>query len=130
MATLQEIAASPLAIVCHDAGSANLIVHWVNKYQGDIIVCMEGPARVIWRSKFPEAELLPIENVLNGAKTLLSGTGWGDLEYFARDEAKKKGLGVVSLGSKMIDPPIVKRALQIVELAVTTNLLNKNWKKK
>ena len=47
----------------------------------------------------------------------------------AFDEAKKKGLGVVSLGSKMIDPPVVKRALQTVELAVTTNLLNKNWKK-
>ncbi len=32
-------------------------------------------------------------------------------------EAKKKGLGVVSLGSKMIDPPVVKRAERILELA-------------
>ena len=31
-------------------------------------------------------------------------------------EAEKKGLGVVSLGSKMIDPPVVKRALKIMEL--------------
>ncbi len=31
-------------------------------------------------------------------------------------EAKKKGLGVVSLGSKMIDPPVVKRAERILEL--------------
>ena len=29
-------------------------------------------------------------------------------------EAEKKGLGVVSLGSKMIDPPVVKRALKII----------------
>ncbi len=28
----------------------------------------------------------------------------------AFEEAEKKGLGVVSLGSKMIDPPVVKRA--------------------
>lgn len=32
-------------------------------------------------------------------------------------EAEAKGLGVVSLGSKMIDPPVVKRALRIVKLA-------------
>lgn len=31
--------------------------------------------------------------------------------------AEEKGLGVVAVGSKMIDPPVVKRALRIVELA-------------
>lgn len=30
--------------------------------------------------------------------------------------AEEKGLGVVSLGSKMIDPPVVKRAIQILKL--------------
>jgi citrate lyase subunit beta/citryl-CoA lyase len=35
----------------------------------------------------------------------------------AFEEAKKKGLGVVSVGSKMIDPPVVKRAMKIIELA-------------
>lgn len=32
-------------------------------------------------------------------------------------EATEKGLGVVSIGSKMIDPPVVKRALRVIELA-------------
>jgi citrate lyase subunit beta/citryl-CoA lyase len=32
-------------------------------------------------------------------------------------EAKAKGLGVTTLGSKMIDPPVVKRAEQTLELA-------------
>jgi citrate lyase subunit beta/citryl-CoA lyase len=32
-------------------------------------------------------------------------------------EAEARGLGVVSLGSKMIDPPVVKRALRVVEEA-------------
>jgi citrate lyase subunit beta/citryl-CoA lyase len=41
----------------------------------------------------------------------------------AFEEAERKGLGVVSLGSKMIDPPVVKRALRIVRLANVTNLL-------
>ena len=32
----------------------------------------------------------------------------------AFEEAQSKGLGVVSLGSKMIDPPVVQRALKLV----------------
>ncbi|MEA3495115.1 MAG: aldolase/citrate lyase family protein [Bacteroidota bacterium] len=46
----------------------------------------------------------------------------------AFDEAQKKGLAAVSLGSKMIDPPVVKRALKIINIAITTSLLKKNWK--
>ncbi len=46
----------------------------------------------------------------------------------AFDEADKKGLGVVSLGSKMIDPPVVKRALHTIDLAIASNLLNPDWK--
>jgi citrate lyase subunit beta/citryl-CoA lyase len=35
----------------------------------------------------------------------------------AFEDAERRGLGVVSLGSKMIDPPVVKRAQRIVRLA-------------
>lgn len=35
----------------------------------------------------------------------------------AFDEAQAKGLAVVSLGAKMIDPPVVQRALKLVERA-------------
>lgn len=48
----------------------------------------------------------------------------------AFEEAEKKGLGVVSLGSKMIDPPVVKRAIRTIDLAILNNRLGKNWKKK
>ncbi len=47
----------------------------------------------------------------------------------AFDEAKSKGLGVVSLGSKMIDAPVVKRAERTVKLAIDYGLLKKDWKK-
>ena len=46
----------------------------------------------------------------------------------AFDDAEQEGLGVVSLGSKMIDPPVVKRALHTVELAIAVNKLSENWK--
>lgn len=49
--------------------------------------------------------------------------------YLAFREAEKKGLGVVSLGSKMIDPPVVKRALTTITLAVNTGKLEKDWEK-
>ena len=32
-------------------------------------------------------------------------------------EAEAKGLGVVALGTKMIDPPVVKRAQKTLDLA-------------
>ena len=48
----------------------------------------------------------------------------------AFDEAEAKGLGVVSLGSKMIDPPVVKRAQNTINLAMATDLVPKNWKRK
>lgn len=64
-------------------------------------------------------------------------------EYFAPDaqeidkamkivnaffEATEKGLGVVSLGTKMIDPPVVKRAQKTIDLAINTGKLAANWR--
>lgn len=42
-------------------------------------------------------------------------------------EATEKGLGVVSLGTKMIDPPVVKRAQKTIDLAISLGILSKNW---
>jgi len=38
-------------------------------------------------------------------------------------EAEEKGLGVVSIGSKMIDPPVVARARRTIDLAEKLNLI-------
>jgi citrate lyase subunit beta / citryl-CoA lyase len=46
----------------------------------------------------------------------------------AFEEASARGLGVVSLGSKMIDPPVVKRALHTVKLALATGVLTDDWR--
>lgn len=46
----------------------------------------------------------------------------------AIEEARKKGSGVVSLGSKMIDPPVVKRAERILKLAIQNKQIPANWK--
>lgn len=46
----------------------------------------------------------------------------------AFEEAEKKGLAVVSLGSKMVDPPVVKRALKTIALSEKIGILNTNWR--
>jgi citrate lyase subunit beta/citryl-CoA lyase len=46
----------------------------------------------------------------------------------AFEAAAAKGLGVVSLGSKMIDPPVVKRAQHTVQLAIATGRLAAGWR--
>lgn len=46
----------------------------------------------------------------------------------AFEEAEKKGLGVVSLGSKMIDPPVVKRALRTIDIAMKDGIIPENWR--
>ncbi len=46
----------------------------------------------------------------------------------AFEDAEKKGLGVVSLGSKMIDAPVVKRAHKIVKLALLNRLIEEDWR--
>jgi citrate lyase subunit beta/citryl-CoA lyase len=47
----------------------------------------------------------------------------------AFEYAKSKGLGVVSIGSKMIDAPVVKRAEKTIDLALQNDLIDKNWRK-
>ena len=46
---------------------------------------------------------------------------------FASEDARKKGLSVVALESKMIDPPVVLRAQQTINLAIKLGLLTVNW---
>jgi len=61
---------------------------------------------------------LPAEKEIKKAKKIVK----------AFDEAKARGLSVVSLGSKMLDPPVVKRAENTILLAIKTGKLNENWK--
>jgi citrate lyase subunit beta/citryl-CoA lyase len=46
----------------------------------------------------------------------------------AFEEALKKGIGVVALGSKMIDAPVVVRAQKTISLAVKLGLIPEKWR--
>jgi citrate lyase subunit beta/citryl-CoA lyase len=47
----------------------------------------------------------------------------------AYDLARRERKGVVALGSKMIDAPIVKRALKVIHIAVASGKLKKQWRR-
>jgi citrate lyase subunit beta/citryl-CoA lyase len=47
----------------------------------------------------------------------------------AYEKSEKEGIGVVTVESKMIDPPVVRRALRIIEQAVRAGKLTKNRRK-
>ena len=46
----------------------------------------------------------------------------------AFDRATQEGLGIVSLGTKMIDMPVVKRAQQTIASAIALGKLSETWK--
>lgn len=86
---------TPLAVVCHDAGAANIILSWLAaKPQRDVRPVMEGPARRLWQARFPDWPVCDtIDRALDGAAALLSGTGWSSsLEHSARKEAREMGI--------------------------------------
>jgi citrate lyase subunit beta / citryl-CoA lyase len=45
----------------------------------------------------------------------------------AFETARQQGLGVVALGSKMIDPPVVARAQKTIDLAIRLGLVSAEW---
>lgn len=86
---------APTAVVCHDAGATNLMIRWLAGHvrNGDIRVCAEGPARDLWRAKHPGIAFRSLDDAMDGAASLLSGTGWAsDLEHRARTVARKFGI--------------------------------------
>lgn len=64
------------------------------------------------------AALAPDESEIEKAKRIVNA-------YFIAEE---KGLGAVALGSKMIDPPVVKRARRTIDMAIRAGKLAQDWR--
>mgnify|MGYP001285221232 CR=1 FL=1 len=90
----------PFAVICHDAGAANIILSWLDEMpQADFRAVMEGPAARLWRDHFGDTPTCPtVEQALDGAQALLSGTGWAsDLEHRSRIAARAIGIHSVAV---------------------------------
>ena len=85
----------PVAVVCHDAGAANLILAEMNAFPNvQCLPVMQGPAQALWLASNSAAiPILSLENALFQAASVLTGTSWAsDLEHQARLLARDKGL--------------------------------------
>jgi len=91
---------SPIAIVSHDAGAANLIVGWLKELDfstHDVRISLTGPAEKIFLDEFPFLTMMKLQDVIEASSILLSGTsGASSLEHKARDIANK--IGIQSVG--------------------------------
>ena len=89
---------SPVAVVCHDAGAASLVIGWLSNSVGlRLRAHMQGPALGLWLEAFPEHPVVSLEEALHGAEYLLSGTGWASLlEHKARVMARLLGIPVIA----------------------------------
>ena len=92
---------APIAVICHDAGATNHILSLlkVDGRIGSVQAVMSGPAKFLWQQAFPEVPLChSIEMALNGAKSVISGTGWGsNIEHDARRIATARGIYSVAI---------------------------------
>jgi len=91
--------ARPLAVVCHDAGAANIIFAGIRDAEGDIRVLARGPALPLAQASLPPGWLVAeLDMALEGASGLLSGTGWAsDIEHEARSAARRRGMHSIAV---------------------------------
>jgi hypothetical protein len=97
--TISKFLKPPFAVTCHDAGAANLIIGWLKKMPKiDFRAHIDGPALSLWQAAFPDSRIFSLNESLQGAVQLISGTGWASLhEHQARVKARELGIPIVAV---------------------------------
>lgn len=96
-----------MAVVCHDAGAANIIFAWMHAHAEAYSqaaqnwrLLAQGPAVKLWAERsVPLVRLCQnVEETLGGVAILLGGTGWAsDLEHEARRQARVRGIKTIAV---------------------------------
>jgi hypothetical protein len=73
-----------MAIVCHDAGGAEILSSYVRRNRPQCAFVLAGPARTIFERKLGSVESVELQIALEAASEVLCGTSWqSDLEFNA-----------------------------------------------
>ncbi len=81
-----------LAIVCHDAGGAEILSSYIKQQGINPYYCIEGPALGIFERKIGAVESIALDKALSLADCFLCGTSWqSDLEWHVFERAKNTG---------------------------------------
>ncbi len=86
-----------VAIVCHDAGGAELVCAWVRNQKEPYCLVLEGPAQQIFERNLRNIKLYNLQDAINLCDWVLCGTSWeSTLELEAIRIARKYKKEVVS----------------------------------
>jgi len=81
------------AIICHDAGGAEILSSYALQHKQDYIFVLEGPAKAIFKNKLGNIHTLSLNQAIKTASSFLCGTGWqSSLEYNAICQARSHGV--------------------------------------
>ena len=118
---------SPVAVVCHDAGAANLVFAWLRDWahsdlldQHEFRLVLQGPALVAWQAQalaLPDMQLhTELHTALAGAHCVLTGTGWAShLEHEARKLASSLHIPSIAVIDHWVNyQPRFERAGEVV----------------
>lgn len=73
-----------IAVVSHDAGGAEILSSYLRQQELESLFVLEGPARKIFECKMGGIQILPLEEALRQAESILCGTSWqSELEFNA-----------------------------------------------
>lgn len=88
------------AVVCHDAGAANIIIaNMLATGRSDWQAYMRGPAENLWNEAFPGIALCnTLGSAMEGVELIVTGTGWAsDIEHEARMLARSREVRSVAI---------------------------------
>jgi citrate lyase subunit beta/citryl-CoA lyase len=111
----RAVAVQPIASVFSDISDEEALARYVRRERGlgfDGVGCIH-PRQI----PVVHHEMTPTQAEADRAVSIVRA---------ARD-AEQRGLGAVSVGSKMVDPPVVAQAFRTVELAVAGGVLAADW---
>lgn len=95
-----------VALVCHDAGGAEILSSWAKLQSDEFCRVTEGPARKIFDRKLGTGESLELEQAIQKSDWLLCGTSWqSDLERRAVSLGRRSGKKVISFIDHWVNYP-------------------------
>ena len=80
------------AIVCHDAGGAEILSSYIQQNHINCLCVLDGPAVNIFKRKLGEIKIIPLRDAIYYSQIILCGTSWqSDLEVNAIKLAHELG---------------------------------------
>ena len=88
-----------IGIICHDAGSANIIINWIKYYKKKYIIRVDGPAKKIFERVLKKKKINhKLEKIIQNSDLIITGTSnISSLENRARMIALQKKKKVIAV---------------------------------